>query len=76
MVSRRRCDSKACSRLGAEMKIEEFAHAIYSYRTFHGIEGDEHGDKEIAREFLEHVKRGSSVTFEKFVYDKFEEDKK
>ena len=53
------------------MKVEEFAHSIYRYRTFHGIKGDEHGDKEIAREFLEHMKRGDTRTFDKFIVDYF-----
>jgi hypothetical protein len=55
------------------MRVDEFAHAIYRYRVFHRIEGDEHGDKEMAREFLEHMKRGDTRTFDKFIVDKFKE---
>jgi hypothetical protein len=55
------------------MKVEEFAHVVYRYRTTRNIVGDEHGDKEIAREFLEHMKRGDTRTFDKFIVDKFKE---
>ena len=51
--------------------ILDIAHTIYRYRTFHRITGDERSDIDMARVFLENMKRGDIRTIDKYITDTF-----